>query len=221
MQNRVTQAEDFFISSLEEFRQQEGLKTMTLIGHSIGGYLCSAYALKFPQHVDKLILISPVGVPESPYYQSWHKPPNLKQSQKKEDQAPAGAIAQQVLPASSPAEESEVPAELQQFQPTWWSRLWENNVSPFSILRGSTFLGPSLLSRYAARRFKAFPEEVQSELFDYLYHISTDKGSGEYCLAHLLAPGAYARWPMLKRLGRLDIPITFIYGDNVSLTNLI
>lgn len=32
--------------------------------------------------------------------------------------------------------------------------------------------------------------------------------------AHLLAPGAYARYPLIKRLPRLNCPITFIYGDH-------
>merc|ERR1712232_256690 len=32
-------------------------------GHSMGGYLSVAYCERYPQHVDKLILISPVGVP--------------------------------------------------------------------------------------------------------------------------------------------------------------
>ena len=33
-----------------------------LSGHSFGGYLCGLYALKYPQHVKKLLLCSPIGV---------------------------------------------------------------------------------------------------------------------------------------------------------------
>jgi pimeloyl-ACP methyl ester carboxylesterase len=33
-----------------------------LAGHSYGGYLCGNYAVKFHQHIKKLILISPVGI---------------------------------------------------------------------------------------------------------------------------------------------------------------
>jgi pimeloyl-ACP methyl ester carboxylesterase len=32
---------------------------MTLLGHSLGGYLGTVYALKYPDRVDRLILASP------------------------------------------------------------------------------------------------------------------------------------------------------------------
>ena len=32
-----------------------------LAGHSFGGYLCGNYAVKYNQHIKKLILVSPVG----------------------------------------------------------------------------------------------------------------------------------------------------------------
>jgi cardiolipin-specific phospholipase len=40
---------------------------MTLIGHSLGGYLSTAYALRYPSRVDRLVLLSPAGIPENPY----------------------------------------------------------------------------------------------------------------------------------------------------------
>lgn len=40
------------------------------------------------------------------------------------------------------------------------------------------------------------------------------KGSGEYCLAHILAPGAYARKPMVDRIENLKMPMSFLYGEH-------
>ena len=38
-----------------------------LMGHSYGGYLCGLYAAQHPEKIDKLFLLSPVGVePERP-----------------------------------------------------------------------------------------------------------------------------------------------------------
>ena len=34
------------------------------------------------------------------------------------------------------------------------------------------------------------------------------------CLAHILAPGAHARLPMVDRMHELKIPVTFVYGDH-------
>lgn len=59
----VDTAEQFFVESLEAWRKAHNLDKMTLGGHSIGGYLSVAYCEKYPQHVDRLILISPAGVP--------------------------------------------------------------------------------------------------------------------------------------------------------------
>lgn len=59
---RVEQAEDFFLDSLEEWRSKMGIEKMTLVGHSLGAYLVTAYALRFPRHVHRLVLLSPAGV---------------------------------------------------------------------------------------------------------------------------------------------------------------
>lgn len=44
----LSQAERFFTDSLDEWREKMGIEKMTLIGHSLGGYIVSAYALKYP-----------------------------------------------------------------------------------------------------------------------------------------------------------------------------
>jgi len=59
---RVEQAELFFLNSLEEWREMMGIKKMTLVGHSLGAYLVTAYALKWPERVARLVLLSPAGV---------------------------------------------------------------------------------------------------------------------------------------------------------------
>ena len=42
------------------------VSTFVLLGHSIGGYLAVAYAERYPKRCLRLILASPVGVPEPP-----------------------------------------------------------------------------------------------------------------------------------------------------------
>lgn len=65
-ETRVEAAESFFVQALEDWRKSMGLKKITLIGHSLGGYLSVAYSLKYPQNVNRLVLISPAGIPEAP-----------------------------------------------------------------------------------------------------------------------------------------------------------
>lgn len=61
----VAGAESFFVESLEKWREEQGLDKMVLAGHSMGGYLSVAYTEKYPERVSKLILLSPVGVPQA------------------------------------------------------------------------------------------------------------------------------------------------------------
>ena len=37
------------------------IDTLTMAGHSFGGYMAATYSAKFHKHVNRLILISPVG----------------------------------------------------------------------------------------------------------------------------------------------------------------
>jgi len=75
----VDTAEAFFVESLEAWRKGSGLEKMTLGGHSLGGYISVAYCEKYPQHVERLILISPAGVPhEEDQDTSTHKNLPLK-----------------------------------------------------------------------------------------------------------------------------------------------
>jgi Predicted hydrolases or acyltransferases (alpha/beta hydrolase superfamily) len=56
--------EQVFVESLEEWRKVHRIDKMILGGHSMGGYLATAYAEKYPERIDRLILISPAGVPD-------------------------------------------------------------------------------------------------------------------------------------------------------------
>lgn len=208
---RVKQAESFFLDSFEDFANKENLSSFTMVGHSLGGYLSTAYALKYPHRVDKLVLVSPVGIPKSPYHDDAEEEAKIGIEAREQLDNVAAEDANQSRP-SSPSSGKPRPKPPN----AWWTRLWEANVSPFSIVRMSSFAAPKLVSRYASRRFALFEPEVQSDLFSYLYSVYGQRGSGEYCLAHILSPGAYARWPLISRMAQLDpkIGVSLIYGDS-------
>ena len=59
---------DYFVFSIEAWMQttKYNQENYTLCGHSLGGYLSSYYSIKFPTNLNKLVLLSPVGVPRAP-----------------------------------------------------------------------------------------------------------------------------------------------------------
>ncbi|XP_072942593.1 1-acylglycerol-3-phosphate O-acyltransferase ABHD5 isoform X2 [Epargyreus clarus] len=55
-----------WVESVEEWRREVNLDEFILLGHSLGGYIATAYALKYPDRVRHLILADPWGFPEKP-----------------------------------------------------------------------------------------------------------------------------------------------------------
>jgi cardiolipin-specific phospholipase len=104
--------------------------------------------------------------------------------------------------------------------PKWLVYLWDANVSPFSLVRWSGPFGPRLVSGWTSRRFNQLPPDESQALHNYAYSLFRQRGSGEYALAYILAPGAFARRPIIWRVQDLvskvgpgGIPSVWMYGD--------
>jgi cardiolipin-specific phospholipase len=142
---RVHEAESFFVESLEEWREREGLEKMTLIGHSLGAYFSAVYALRYPQRVHKLVLLSPAGVPRDPN--------NTVPAREMLDRQVTGGDDGPVVADSSRLEalEQEQRAEKRKesFGRRLFTHLWEEGWSPFQVVRSSLFWGPMLVGKVA------------------------------------------------------------------------
>lgn len=61
---------DFFVDCLVKTLDQIGVDTCTLIGNSLGGAIAISLALRYPDKVDKLILMAPGGLEDIEVYRA-------------------------------------------------------------------------------------------------------------------------------------------------------
>jgi len=209
---RVNEAEGFFIDSLEQWRERMGLERMTLVGHSLGGYLSVAYALKYPTRVNKIILLSPAGVPRDPESTVYAREVTDDQTTGASSADHAEAATQGKLERMKTGQEEVQKKESRSRKLLTY--LWEEGWSPFQVIRSSMFWGPMLVGKYSSRRFIGLSQDDTRAMHDYIVNLVLAKGSGEYCVSHLLAPGAHARRPLVDRIQALTMPITFVYGEH-------
>ncbi|CAN6539285.1 unnamed protein product [Malus baccata var. baccata] len=177
------ETEAWFIDSFEEWRKAKNLSNFILLGHSVGGYVASKYALKHPEHVKHLILVGPVGFSlESDA--SYERINQFKATWK-------GAIFNYLW------ESNFTPQKLVR----GLGPLGPNLVRRYTTARfGSYSTGTALT------------EEESRLLTDYVYHTFVAKASGELCLKYILSFGAFARSPLIQSASEWKVPTTFIYG---------
>ena len=206
---------------------------LTSSATSLGGYLSVAYSLKYPNRVSRLVLVSPAGVSEGPAEGTmFSQKSNGKSVETEVQQSQEETVPNSEAQASSDAQQmNRGTLQGSEQQPTSTGKaptaprmgnktrtvltwLWERNTSPFGLVRSSLFFGPLLVGRYTSRRFGTLPDDELRSLHAYCQAIFSSRGSSEYCLAHLLAPGAYARMPMVSRVAALPatLPVAFLYG---------
>lgn len=178
---KLKDCENFFVACLENFCVQEKLTDFTIAGHSFGGYVASLYTLTYPQKVNLLILLSPIGVNEAP--PGWDYLNYLKEKDWKF-----------------------------RWVMKFVSFFWMKNVTPPSILRNAGPFSEKLLRIYSYEKLKSLGSEKKL-MQDYLEQINLLPGSGDLALIYILNPGGMGINPLSQRLGPVQVPILFFYGD--------
>jgi cardiolipin-specific phospholipase len=183
---------DFFVQSLEKWREEMQINKLQLVGHSMGGYLSTFYALKYPHRVERLVLLSPVGVPELPKESEENQPEFVKKR----------------------------PYFTSFIGTMWKMNVTPQSVVRAIGPWGQKMVNSLVQRRFNARGI--LKEDECEIISEYLYHINVDKPSGEYALNALLVPvmktdhpGVYARKPLAGLVKELppDLPVIFMYGD--------
>jgi cardiolipin-specific phospholipase len=179
-------AEDWFVESLEAWRSANNIDKMILCGHSFGGYMSVAYTERYPERVERLLLLSPVGVPDE-------TDPSVHERRKRFQSSWRGRIFVNIFEMV--------------FEGTTVGTILRNYMSEER--------SHGMAQNYVTRRLPEISDPDESKtVADYLYYNSVLPGSGEYFVHNILNGMVMARRPLQFRIPNLRVDsVTFLYGS--------
>ncbi|XP_061792018.1 (Lyso)-N-acylphosphatidylethanolamine lipase isoform X1 [Nerophis lumbriciformis] len=180
-------AEEQFVTSIEHWRQAVGVEKMVLLGHSLGGYLATSYAIQYPSRVSHLILVDPWGFPESPNVQN---------------QEGRGQAAELVRRSSPPRWVKAIISVISLF-------------NPLAVIRAAGPWGPGLVTKFRPDFKRKFEDLFDDDtMTQYIYHCNAQTPSGEVGFRAMAESLGWAKKPMIHRVHLLPstMPLTMLYG---------
>ncbi|XP_068594112.1 (Lyso)-N-acylphosphatidylethanolamine lipase [Cebidichthys violaceus] len=183
----AAKAEEQFVASIELWRQSLGLEKMILLGHSLGGYLATSYAIQYPSRVSHLILVDPWGFPER----------LQTQTQEGQDQG-TEVVKRPPLPRWVKA----IAAVVSLF-------------NPLAVIRAAGPWGPGLVNKFRPDFKRKFEDLFEDDtMTQYIYHCNAQTPSGEVGFRAMTESLGWAKRPMLQRVHQLPLsmPLTMLYG---------
>lgn len=205
----VKNYENYYVESIESWRKRKDIAKINLLGHSFGAYLTVSYALKYPEHVNKLILVSPVGVERSVFAISSMKYHGLHN------------ITKDIKPSEDRTSVDHIGRILR--VPSFFIRLWDSGIMPFPVLRGMGPLGVYAASKFTTSRYVEGSRDAKEVtlLSNYALASFWKQSSTEKSISRILSPIVTARDPVMDKLDRFKVgplqgqfPKTmWLYGD--------
>jgi len=180
--NNTDHVIDFFVDSLEKWRQAQQLETIHLVGHSLGGYLATQYSLKYPDNVAKLSLISPAGV--------------TKHADDEFDFHEWGKKLTWTRNGLSKL----------------FYEFWNKKMTPQSLYRSLSFAGSPVLNNVLIKRLGRPKEESELLFNYYTHMLNLPESSDIAVHYLLRPPNLAAIRPLEEEFARLQIPVDFYYG---------
>lgn len=175
--NSVESAEEWFVESLEGWREANKIERMVLLGHSFGGYMSVAYAERYPHRVERLLLLSPVGVPDE-------NDPSFQERKQRFTSTFRSRM----------------------FVGTFQQLFDWTTVGGFLRTFVSEDRAYNMAGNYVQRRLTSIEERDEQEaITDYLYNNAMAQGSGEYTVHAILTNNILARRPLQDRIPKLQV----------------
>lgn len=183
--------EDYYLDKIEQWRTENHIDKFNIVGHSFGGYISFKYAIRHPEHVVNMGLISPLGMERNVY--------SLNNDFKND---------------------TEYPVTVDDPSSVYYSRNFKVPSFLFnSQLNALRYLGPvggTLARKYIDRAYATVPG---TEYRDYLYYIfyKSDKFPKTTInnFTNMFTRNLLAKDPILDNLSSIKArKVMLMYGDH-------
>lgn len=222
-------AEDYWIRPFEAWREAMSLKRFVLAGHSLGGYLCCAYACTYPLHVAALILVSPGGFTtnstvldpgDSAHEADPARPDEEWEAAAERVESVAHHAANHEGSRDDDSSRSPPPSAQRKalniifcgitITPAWHNVAW--SLSPSRLIRA---LGPYGRKRIISVLQQRWGSTTSAAFTEYTYHLFARSGGhpGEDATRSIFKPIAVPYRPLSERVALLAMPSLWLYGD--------
>eukprot|EP01016_Furgasonia_blochmanni_P048594 TRINITY_DN725_c0_g1_i10.p1 TRINITY_DN725_c0_g1~~TRINITY_DN725_c0_g1_i10.p1 ORF type:complete len:393 (-),score=77.80 TRINITY_DN725_c0_g1_i10:235-1413(-) len=178
---------NFFVDSIERWRQKLQIDEMEIAGHSFGGFVAGWYAIYHQNRVTKLHFISPAGV-----------------SDKGDSEEQWNRLVE---------EQSFFSKRKLALKIMGW--VFDKRVDPFEGARKLGFVGRYMMKKFVLSKYnKIIPdEEGREKIVEYYENLVQLPQSSEQGFFNLFGKLVISKKPLEAPLvEHLDIPITFYYG---------
>lgn len=224
----LKEIEDYYLDSIEKWRVASNIHNIDyLIGHSFGGYWSSSYALRYPQNLSNLILLSPVGV-ERHVHAITNPLDEIESQPIKPVVDPTSYRFLSRLPLLSTKHISNwynllpyLPRLLKWFGPWGVTKYYRIRYPKlFKVNRVvDNFGGPSLSFLHENDLVIGSNKECHL-IFEYLYNSITTGSMSDIYIKYLLTPSTVSKWPLFdkfvsfyKQPQEHKFQIHFLYGE--------
>jgi cardiolipin-specific phospholipase len=210
----IEEVEDVYIDSLEKWRVKNKIEKFDLLAHSLGGYLGFSYCLKYPERVNKIIMVSPGGVERSPF--AITNPDYIKLCENNDNK---GKFK---IPVSNFVENYGFLGRYGLINKTFRD-IWNMRASIFTGLRWIGPFGPKvLIERNADKLTRSgnIKDEKEIELFlNYIYSCSIRASFSETSIQRIFDATVVGKYPILDKIRDegfkiVDKQILWVYGEH-------
>ncbi|VDO04313.1 unnamed protein product, partial [Rodentolepis nana] len=208
-----------YVEVIEEWRKNMDLDKFILLGHSMGGFLATSYALSYPERVVHLVLADPwgfVGQDEA----ANNSKNGVRDWFVKKLTSFRGLSFMRML---GPFGLNALRKMRQDFEPIY-SQSAPSSKKTNGLVRESPDISMLNSKSSEGKHFKSEKAKVgdieglspydPAVVYNYIYHINCRHPTGEEAFRNLCQMPGWAARPMLLRIPQVaaDLPITFIFG---------